>query len=61
MQFDMNIKDLAILAGLLFVLYYLFIDKREKLDNTQESKACGQNAINEAYLAYVFGGVPSNR
>uniref|UniRef100_A0A6C0H763 Uncharacterized protein n=1 Tax=viral metagenome TaxID=1070528 RepID=A0A6C0H763_9ZZZZ len=61
MQFVMNFRDLAILAGLLFVLYYLFLDKREKLENTSESKACGQNAINEAYLDYVFGGVPSNR
>ena len=61
MQLTMSIKDLAILAGILFILYYLFFAAREKLENTRDNKECEQRAINEAYLAYVFGGVPSIR
>lgn len=61
MKLALNIQDLVILAGILFLLYFLFVAKREKLENTRENKECEQNAINEAYLAYVFGGVPSTR
>ena len=50
----MNDKDLLMLAGILFILYQIFIVKQEKLQNTREVKDCEQRAINDAYLEYVF-------
>jgi Ca2+/Na+ antiporter len=61
MKFVLSIKDLALLTLLLFVVYFFFLSKREKLENTSESKECSHKTINEAYNAYVFGTTHSVR
>jgi hypothetical protein len=60
MDDKIDIQKLAILTVILFIGYYIFIEKKEKLENT-ENKACSQKAINDGYLSYIFGSVQSTR
>ena len=74
MSTKINIQNLFILAGALFIIYYLMNSKTEKFsDYTQlqaeyakqmeidHAKACSDRAIDDAVNNYVFGGVKSVR
>lgn len=59
-----DFNDFVILAGILFLLYQIFIaqtpTKRETLENIRD-KQYEQTEIDKAYLDYIFGSRPTNK
>lgn len=52
---SMNVENLIYLTVILFVVNFVFIQKKEKLTNLDSKKECSQNDINQSYIDYIFG------